>query len=346
MNTPNQIPIQKLLDALLDESTYFHPRYLYRLSDMDPDDLARLEKVWNQVPLWRRQALMEDLQELSENDTLLHFEGMGRIALKDSDPKVRMLAVRTLGEYEDRELIPVYLKMVELDSDVNVRAMSATALGAFVYLGEIDELPEKKFRQVENTLLRVVKGSDDPLVRRRALEALSFSSRTEVIPLIEEAFNSKKSDWMVSSLFAMGRSANEYWNNRVLTMLNHSLPDIQAEAASAAGELGIKEAVPNLLELLDDSDIDVRMAAIWSLSQIGGEGVGKSLEERLDQAEDENEADFIKSALDNLAFTEDMGLFSMIDLAKDTRLDVLEYDKHPSNGENLEDDTDTEDTQV
>jgi HEAT repeat protein len=346
MNTPNQIPIQKLLDALLDESTYFHPRYLYRLSDMDPDDLARLIKVWNQVPLWRRQALMEDLQELSENDTLLYLEGMGRIALKDSDPKVRMLAVRILGEYEDRELIPVYLKMVESDSDANVRAMSATALGAFVYLGEIDELPKKKFRQVENTLLRVVKGSDDPLVRRRALEALGFSSRTEVIPLIEEACNSKKSDWMVSSLFAMGRSANEYWNNRVLTMLSHSLPDIQAEAASAAGELGIKEAVPNLFELLDDSDIDVRMAAIWSLSQIGGEGVGEALEERLDQAEDEDEADFIESALDNLAFTEDMGLFSMIGLAKDTRLDVPEYDKHPSNGENLEDDTDTEDTQV
>jgi hypothetical protein len=40
MTTPADIPFQQLLDALLDVDTPFHPRFLYRLSDLDQVDLA------------------------------------------------------------------------------------------------------------------------------------------------------------------------------------------------------------------------------------------------------------------------------------------------------------------
>jgi HEAT repeat protein len=89
---------------------------------------------------------------------------------------------------------------------------------------------------------------------------------------------------------------------------------VRAEAVRAAGELEISEAVPNLLELLDDSNEAVRSAAIWSLSQIGGEGVRERLEQLQEETEDEEEADFIESALDNLAFTEEFQLYSLFDL--------------------------------
>ncbi len=328
MNSPAETPFQKLLDALLDESTPFNPRYLYRLSDLDDTDQALLEKIWPQIPLWRRQALMEDLEALGEADLLLSFEEVGRLALKDSDPRVRLSAVRTLQEYEKPDLLPVIREMLEGDADAEVRAACAIALSPFIYLGEIEELPTATLRQVEDCLLRVVNGSDAPLVRRRALEALGFSSRAELPPLIETAYNSGDIDWLMTALFAMGRSANKRWDPQVLAMLGHIRPAIRAEAASAAGELEIPDAVPYLLDLLDDDDQDVRMAAIWSLSQIGGEGVRGALEDMLAATDIDEEADLLDAALENLTFNEDFQLYSLMSLPGDVDIDEEYFEDH------------------
>jgi HEAT repeat protein len=99
----------------------------------------------------------------------------------------------------------------------------------------------------------------------------------------------------------------------VLENLSNKIPAIRGEAARAAGELEISEANPYLFEMLEDPDEFVRSAAIWSLSQIGGEGVQDALTSMLDETEDEDEADLLESALDNLAFTEGMPAFSLFD---------------------------------
>jgi HEAT repeat protein len=308
------IPFEQVTQALLNEGKPFSPRYLHRLSDLSETDLAQLAQSWPRVPDWRRKALLEDLSDLNETDYVLSFEAVGRLALRDDHAPVRQLALKLIADYELTDLIPVYLDMLEHDPDPDVRASAATNLSAFVYLGEIEELPQKTLRAIEDVLLRVADGADRILVRRRALEALGFSSREEVALLIEKAFTSRQKDWIVSALFAMGRSSQESWADKVLPMLEHSVNDIRAEAASAAGELGIKDAVPRLRELLEDDDGEVRLASVWALSQIGGEDVQSDLEDLLENTEDEDEAEFIEEALDNLAFNEEMGFFSLFDL--------------------------------
>ncbi len=310
-----EIPIQELLDALLDTNTPFSPRYLYRLSDLEGEDLAAVQKIWPQVPTWRRQAIMEDIENLGESDYVLSFEAFARSNLQDSDPRVRELAIRALWDYESPDLVPILLNMLEKDQDANVRATAASALGKYIYLGEVEELPERTLHQIEDRLLAITQGSDTALVRRRALEALGYSSREEVNALIESAFNSGNHDWIVSALFAMGRSANPDWSERVLSMLENDAPEICYEAARAAGELEIKEAVPRLLNLLNSQDAEVRMAAIWSLSQIGGSGVRQRLEALYYETEDDDEADFIEQALDNLDFTEGSTFFTLMDVS-------------------------------
>ena len=314
MSTPEEIPFQNILDALLDVNTPFPPRYLYRLSDLAQAELAELEKTWTEVPDWRRQALMEDIEELGGNDLILSFEGISRFAIQDPDPKVRSLAIRALWDYETDDLIPALIRFLESDGATEVRAAAATALGRFVYMGEIDELPTDTLRQVEDHLLQAVKGSDATDVRRRALESLGYSSREEVPPLIESAFYSGNNDWIMSALFAMGRSANEEWEPQILEMLESDSVELRTEAARAAGELEDRNTVPRLVELLNDEEPEARTSAIWALSQIGGEGVRDILEQMFEDTEDEEEADFIESALDNLAFTEDMELFSLLDV--------------------------------
>jgi HEAT repeat protein len=327
LETP-EIPFQSVLNALLDLETPFPPRLLYRLSDLNALDVAQLQETWAQLPQWRRLAMMEDLEELGSADTMLSFEAIGRFAVEDEDPLVRQLAVQVLWEFEAADLVPLFLKLLERDAGEKVRAAAATALGRFVYLGEIDELPKEKQNAIEERLLAVIRDDRVELVRRRALESIGYSGRAEVPPLIEAAFTSDDREWVAASLLAMGRSADDRWEGSVLSMLDDRQPSLRAEAARATGELEIFEATPQLIELIDDGNEEVRSAAVWSLSQIGGEGVREALESLLAKTEEDSELDFIETALDNLAFTEGQQPFSLLDLPKEdyeaAMLDILD----------------------
>jgi HEAT repeat protein len=326
---PASMPFQKLLDALVDADNPLHPRFLYRLSDLEPDEVTRLAKVWSDVPLWRRRALLEDLEELSSSDTLMDFVAFCRQAIHDEDAIVRLGAIHTLWDYEEKSLIPLFLKMLEDDPDVQVRAAAATALGQYVYLGEIEELPEKTLRQIENRLLHVLQGEDAPTVRRCALEALGYSSREEVAPWIEQSYASSEKEWVASALLAMGRSGSQEWKGQVLAMLESKLPLVRCEAARAAGELEIARARPLLLELLDDPDDNIRAASIWSLSQIGGEGVRHVLEQIYEEAENDEDLSLLADALENLEFNEGLPLVPLLEIPEldedEEEDDISEY---------------------
>ncbi len=317
MSISNPIPFTKVIDALLNESTPFLPKYLNRLSDLDPVDKALLADTWSKVSLRRRQALLEDMDEIHVADDLLCFEEVAQVALKDNEPGVRTRAIHILREYELVDLLPTFIDISEHDPDADVRAASAAALVTYIYMGEVEDISPKKLQQVEAYLLRLISGKDTTLVRRRALEALGFSSRKEVVGLIEKAYASPDMDWLVSALFAMGRSANSRWKPHVLKKLTHEHPLVRAEAASAAGELEIKTAVPQLLKLLRDADIDVRMAAIWALSQVGGAGVRSALEALLESTDDDDEANQIDNALENLDFTKEMNNLTFLEIPED-----------------------------
>jgi hypothetical protein len=335
VKNPTEIPFSQVIKALLDDSKPFHPRYLYRLSDLSTTDLNVLATTWANVPQRRRQAVMEDVLEMNESDYLMDFSNLSRLVLQDQDPLVRVLAIQTLREYEEPDLADIFMEMMVQDADVQVRAASASALSSFIYLGETEEIPERILHDIEESLLGVLKGQDAALVRRRALEALGFSSREEVNPLIEAAYHSGDREWLISALFAMGRSYNQIWEDNVLAMLEDDRTEVRAEAVEAAGELSLQKSAPKLLELLDDEDDEVRAAAIWSLSEIGGEGVRDALEELLEETEDEEEADLLEEALDNLGFVEGIGGFSLLDLS-----DSEEAEKEELFDEELEDNPD------
>jgi len=317
-----EIIFQSVLDSLLDDSHPFPPRYLHLLSDLEPVQLNSLMAVWPQISLARRRALLEDLEQLAEVDTLLCYDNLARALLKDPDALTRVLAIRLLWECEDTKLVPIFLDIMKKDDDVHTRAAASTALGLFVYLGELEEIPAKIYHNVEDRLLEAIHSADEILVRRRALEALGTSSRPEVPPLIEAAYAEKNPDWIVSALFAMGRSSDTRWEKQIISKLRSKDEAIRVEATRAAGELSLQAARPILLDLLaDEVDNETRREIIWALSKIGGEGVRDRLEELLAMAEDDEEEEFLDEALDNLDFTENMSTFEMFDF------DIEEDDK-------------------
>jgi HEAT repeat protein len=320
MNT-EPISFQKVLDTLLADSRDFPRRYLQEFSDIGTLELKTLLDVWPRIELSRKLTLLEDLDALAENDTLVSFDDLASALLTDPDPQVRARAIRLLDESEDVKLVPSFLDMLRNDPDIHVRVEAANALHLFVDLGELEEISESIYRQVEDALLISITSEDDVRVRRTALESLGYSSRPEVSTLIESSFRRDEPHWQVSALTAMGRSADERWADEVTRALVNENDNIRRAAAQAAGELALKSTRPLLLRMLgEEEDGTVLSAIIWSLSQIGGEDVRTYLENLLDLSEDEEQIAFLEEALDNLAFTEDLDRFDLLAFDPDDEL--------------------------
>jgi len=328
MNT-DSISFQSVLDALTTSTGKDFPRrYLQQFSDIDPLELKTVLDVWPRVSTNRKLTLLEGLKSLAEEDTLVNFDDFARAILNDPDPQMQIRAIRLLSECEDTKLASTFRDMLKSDKDINVRVEAANALGLFVDLGELEEISEKIYHQIEDALLAVASGEDDGRVRRTALESLGYSSRIEVSTLIESSFHREDPAWQTSALVAMGRSADDRWEEDVLRSLVHVNDNVRRAAVQATGELSLKSARTILLGMLgEEEDDDVIAAAVWSLSQIGGEDVRTYLENMLDQSEDEDQIAYLEEALDNLAFTEDIDRFDLIALDTDVDLDEIEEDE-------------------
>jgi hypothetical protein len=162
--------------------------------------------------------------------------------------------------------------MLQRDSSSSVRAMAASALGHFIYLDAIDEIPHARVEPLIQALRAVIDAPGEPLeVRRRAVEAISFSSADDVPDIIRRAYASSEEGMRISAVFAMGSSADEQWIDIVVSELDSPSPAMRYEAAHAAGELEARNAVPALARMLDDPDREAQEMAIWALGQVGGE---------------------------------------------------------------------------
>ena len=310
--TEHQIPFQSVVEALLD-SKDFPRRYLQYFSDIDPASLALLMKAWPQVKPARKRALLKQMEATLEEDTLASYDELARALLTDPESSTRRSAMRLLIDCEDPKLVPAYIKMLETDQDPATRAEAASALGHFVALGELEEISTKIHRQAEEALLRAANSQADANVCRRAVEAMGFSSRSEVTPLIESAFRRADHEWRASALIAMGRSSDDRWQEQVISMLLSENPRERLAAVQAAGELGLALARPLIIRLLEEEEEDdITTAAIWALSQIGGEDARTYIQSLLDITEDEDQIDFLEEALENLDFTEDLERFDLL----------------------------------
>jgi HEAT repeat protein len=305
--------LDEVTTTLLDLDTPLQKSSLTILSDLVGDDFFNFKQVWPNIPINRRLGILEKLEQMYDKDTLLSFETIGRLALEDSDFQIRFTSLRFLQGYEVKDLIQTFLELLEEDENEDIRAVAATTLGKYVYLGEINKLSRSKFESIENCLIRVIERDASNQVRRRALESLGYSSNEEVPKLIRKAFDSENEPWIVSAFIAMGRSLDNRWDPEIIKMLDHDSPEIIIEASKAAGELEISEAKIKLLDHLLDENPEIRMAAVWSLSKLGGEGLQVIFENLIEETDLEDEINLIKDALDNLIFNQSIGLFDDID---------------------------------
>ena len=315
-NSP-AIDFDEVISALLNENEIFPARFLSRFSDLIPEELDSLKSIWADIQDSRRIALMEDLEELAESNTLMFFENTFVYAMDDENSVVRQIAVRALWESDDKNIIPKLFELLDNDPEEIVQGQAALGLGYYIYLGEIGKIPEELLNKIVDKLILILDLKIDRRIKMKALESLGFSGDSRLPNLIEESYESEDEEWITSALVAMGRAADEQWHPHVMDKLDHANNQIRLEATKAAGSLEIISSETALLNLIQDEDDEIRMAAAWSLSEIGGDDAQSALEMLIEETEDEEELDLLQSAMDNLAFNDEMSDFTFLDIAPD-----------------------------
>jgi HEAT repeat protein len=273
-----QVNLQRTLLAIQEPDHALASIELDTLSDLSKDHLGHFHVAWAGLSPERQRGLVAALIEFAEDHVDASFAAIYRWLMEDADPWVRSHAIEGLWEEEDVRLISPLIRRLQEDTDADVRAAAALSLGRFLLLGEFDQIDSSAARRVERALLAAYhRAAQDVSVRRRILEALANSSYDELPDMILEAYEDDDDTMRSGAIFAMGRSADTRWNHYVLNELGSNDSAMLFEAARASGELEIEEALPDLLRLLDDEDVEIRDAAVWALGRIGGREAKRAL---------------------------------------------------------------------
>ncbi|HET90858.1 MAG TPA: HEAT repeat domain-containing protein [Chloroflexi bacterium] len=294
--------LETLLDELDQQPTLPAQTALYYFSELDSQDISLVHAAWPRLPVQLRRDVITHLVQIAEADFEVDFGVVFRLSLADPDAKVRTAAIEGLWEDEDENLIPILSALLHQDEAISVRAAAAKSLGRFILLGELGKIRSEAFHVAYQATLTACQDPSEHLeVQRRALESLAYTDSETVMQLIHRAYDASEEKMRVSSVFAMGRSADARWSRCVCQELFSPNPEMRYEAARACGELELTESVPDLEELCDDVDPEVQESALWALGQIGGDRARQILE-RYCQADNEALHAAAEAALDELEF--------------------------------------------
>lgn len=300
-----RLTVEELMQRLIQRSSAVALRDLFVLSDLSRAEVEHVEMTWPKIDVEGRRRVTSSLVESGQEYFELSLIRLLRIALRDSDAIVRRHAIEGLWEDADPALMGSFIQLLNNDPDTHVRAAAASALGAFVLAGELDELDAALAMRAEESLLNVLSSTETPLeIRCRALESLAYSSEEGLRQLIEDAYYDQSDEMRLSAMRAMGRSADSRWRSMARAELDSPDPTMRAEAARACGELEARAATPALIHMLEDPEEDVRLAAIEALGHLGGKNAREALRE-VAEAGEEDEAEAAENALEEMLFYDD-----------------------------------------
>ncbi|MGD1913786.1 MAG: HEAT repeat domain-containing protein [Rivularia sp. (in: cyanobacteria)] len=177
-----------------------------------------------------------------------------------SNVVVRRAAAKTLTIIGDNSAVPSLLHSFLNDTDTVVRSSSA---GALARTGEV----------AAPALLDILASTEySQDIKGHAAWALAFIG-SKASEHLYKALNDASLDVRCAVIGALGHVAQEESDEKPCNLLVSSLKDTEAlirtEAAAALGQVNYPPAVEYLITASQDSDLDVRKAAINSLGKIG-----------------------------------------------------------------------------
>ncbi|MGD0354377.1 MAG: HEAT repeat domain-containing protein [Dehalococcoidia bacterium] len=300
-----QQQVGEVIDKILNSDKEVLNSEIAVLSDLNDNDLAKFRTAWRNVDIQKRSSLISKMVGISEDHLILDFTRIYKLGLDDPDENIRIKSLEGL-ELEDKYIYarPI-IKVLKSDESEVVRAVAARALSKFALMAELGDVPESLSRDIFSALLDTLENTKEPLVvRRRALEAVAPFRQELVEDYIEDYYHSEDAKVKASAIFAMGLNCSSRWLDVLIEEMQSKTPEFRYEAAKASGEIEDEQAVPYLLNLLNDDDREVQDAAIMSLGKIGGKEAKQALQ-RLSKSKDARIKDAANAALTELSACED-----------------------------------------
>ena len=269
-------------------------------SDLSLAAARRLGVRWPTLPAEVRLVAVREMTTLGERDVRLNFERALAIAMTDSNADIRAAAVMGLWEAKSDAVQRQLLRLAPDEPDWRVRTAMFDALGRcaeYRVVSGDDGLSSK----TASLLLDAAITDTSEAARLAAMAAASYFQPEELIAVIESAFDDGSDDARESALVAMGRFGGSRWASRVIDGLRSGSDEERIAAAGAAPYIEDQRVVTYLYEAAEDDDaIELQVAAISGLGEIGGREVRKFLEEVQDSP-DEQIRDAAEIALANAA---------------------------------------------
>lgn len=274
------------------------------LSDLSKEDLKTLNELWNQISPSYKHKVLQALVHASENNFEYDYKEVGLMGLSDDSPMVRSAAIDLLWEDESVDIMRTLIRLINHDDSSHVKAQALIGLSRFILLGEYGEISAELANEAQQLALKLHTDLSQPMeVRRRALEALSNSSHQDKDKLIRSAYQSDDHLLKVSSIFAMGRTCDDKWQDFLLDELDSDDHELVYEAVRACGEIQLESSVRQLKELLLSEDREIQTMSIWALGEIGGKDAVDTLSSLQEAIEDEELLEIIEEAIDVASFS-------------------------------------------
>lgn len=322
MKEENVQPFETVIEEIFhQEPVPIHQ--LYRLSDLTSEQMDTFLKGWGQLDDERRRVIAQHMADISEENFAIDFCPLFERFFEDSYALVRVAALEGMWDSPNRRYVNPIMRLMQQDDVVEVRAAATAALAHYVMMAQWGELPHKISEPIVDALLEAYDDVETAVsIKRAALEAVAASDHPRVTSMIREAYEDESAETQVSAVFAMGNTADTRWLSIILDELDSPFVDMRAEAARAAGAIGKSDAVPELAEMTMDEAIEVRMAAVYALGQIGGERPQQILSSILEDPEQEELHELAEEAMEEMMWLG--GELDLLDLGNfDEDEDVL-----------------------
>ncbi len=205
--------------------------------------------------------------------------------ISDPEPNVRATAVRALGNLEDKLSIDLIMSLLT-DNDVNVRIAAIESLNKFSEARVCDALWQVIERddnqKVKDTALLSLKNigekilkpyensftSNDVSVRSKILQELSAFGRTVLIPLIDFSKHHSPSAREICAEI-LGNIGDNLATRRLIELTNDTEQSVRLAAITALGKIKSETALRHLISILKNPNPIISSSASQSLTKAG-----------------------------------------------------------------------------
>jgi HEAT repeat protein len=279
---------------------------LPELSKLTGPEAEEFGQLWLEWTPERVLDIVDRMVALSEEQSDVEFESIYKQGLIYASAKVRLSSLKGLEETSDRALLRPLTALLTTDPVSEVRAAAAIPLAYLAVMAEEGKLGSKASVSLVEVLYGVLDDEREIQdVKLKALEAVAVFRDDRLTAHIEAAWKSGDIGGRQSSLFAMGKTSDPRWIDKVLSDLDHDVVSVRYEATMAMGELGDEEHLKALDVSLDDADLTVQLAAISAVERIGGEEAKTQLQ-RLLVSPEPRVVELVQQALQTLKDEDDL----------------------------------------